>query len=244
MQPQVAQRSRGHRHQDRHHVVEHRRQIEPGPRPRQHQAAPEQQDRRDRPRPPDEPVGPVVDRDPPRRVEQLLQRLEQAQPRPQRQEHRADHHRDAAADVGLQDLGADDRDVAEGRVDQLLAQLLVVLHQQSDDVDEGEQQREGGEEAPVGEDHGELTPPVLAVLLEHGVDHRQGRDRALPAVEAVRDPVDQVAGRCCAGVCCFALCCVAALAVARHRRTVLRHPWVSRGSPARPVPARMAPVPS
>ena len=103
----------------------------------------------------------------------------------------ADHQGDAAPgerlDVVAQ-LGADDRDPVERRVDDVVAQRRVALEDEPEDRDEREQQREQREERVVGAQRGEARGPVLAELLRHGDGEPADGVPPLPGVDPRDDP--------------------------------------------------------
>ena len=72
------------------------------------------------------------------------------------------------------ELAGDQRHLAEGAVEQLLARVGAVLEHDVEHRDEGEHQREDAEERPVRHRRGQASAAVLAEALERG--HREGDD--------------------------------------------------------------------
>ena len=74
------------------------------------------------------------------------------------------------------DRRPDDRDLAERRVDDVVAQVLVALEHEAEDRRRGEEQREHRQEPPVGEHRGVaagLVPPKPVERLDGHVDDRE-----------------------------------------------------------------------
>ena len=83
------------------------------------------------------------------------------------------------------ELVADDRELAERAVEDLLAQFVVALQNESEDGDEHQQQREQRDEAVVGDQCGELPRLVFAELLYHRRHEAHAARLLLTAVEAL-----------------------------------------------------------
>jgi hypothetical protein len=64
-------------------------------------------------------------------------------------------------------LGAEDGELGQGRVQHLLLQGWVVAEEVAEHGDQDQQQRQEGEEAVVGEQGGEVAALVVAELLHH-----------------------------------------------------------------------------
>ena len=100
----------------------------------------------------------------------------------------ADRQRAGAAfqrmDVALQ-LVADDRELAERRVQDAGLVLRVAFEHEAEHGHEHEQQREQRDEAVVGDQRRELPGAVVAELLDHRGGKAQPRVALLDAVERV-----------------------------------------------------------
>ncbi len=108
------------------------------------------------------------------RLKRVLGRVGDAHAGEQR-EHDADHERGGAAGERVQfELVADDRNLPERAVEDLVLLAGVALQHEAEDRDEHEQQREQRDERVVGDQRGELAGLVVAELLD---DRREEAER-------------------------------------------------------------------
>ena len=131
-----------------------------------------------------EQVWAVLEGDVPHRVQGGLGGLDhpQAGPESQRDPDGEDHAVPVERMDVSGDLGPDDREVGQRRVDDALLEVGIVAKDHAQDGHEHEQQGEQREEPVVGDQGGQVPRLVVTELL----DHREGeRDRRMPLLERV-----------------------------------------------------------
>jgi hypothetical protein len=99
----------------------------------------------------------------------MLKRLPDAEPTVNGDE-RSDHdgRRTSPQTLGPAELVADDRDLAQRRVEQPVTQLRVVLQDETEDGRRDDQQRKDRDERVVRQDGRQVWPVVVEVLVDHG----------------------------------------------------------------------------
>ncbi len=130
-------------------------------------------------------VRPILERHRPHGVERVLSRLGDAQAAQQRGHEPDRQRRRVAAQLMYLDLLADDRELAEDRVLDLVSQPRVALEHEAEDRGQDEQERKQREEGVVGDQRGQIARVVVAELAQHG--HRDGQ-RLVLLLEGVEDP--------------------------------------------------------
>ena len=91
-------------------------------------------------------------------------------------------------------LVADDRELGDRRVEDVLLEIGSVLEDVAQERHHDQQEREEAEKAPVGEVTDELATVIIAELLPHRDDEGHRRVAALPAVEAAQEVVARRCG--------------------------------------------------
>ena len=159
---------------------------------RDDQQQPEHGDQAEAAQPPGQEVGAALARDVPDLLEGVLRRADDAEAA-QQQADDADRQRAGAAlqrvDVALQ-LIADDRELAERRVQDFGLVLRVAFEHEAEHGHEQQQQREQRGEAVVGDQRRELPGAVVAELLDHRRGKAQPRAALLDAVERLEAVVE------------------------------------------------------
>src|SRR5207302_4468238 len=131
-------------------------------------------------------VGPLHSGDVPDLLHRVLARLgdtEAAPDDPDDPDSQAEPVRSQRVDV-LLDLGTDDREFGERRVQQSTLERRIIANDESEPGDQQQQQGEEGEEAVVREQGGEGAAPIVTELLDYPEGECRRTVAALVAVES------------------------------------------------------------
>ena len=120
-------------------------------------------------------------------VHRVLQRLGDAERAVERDE-RADDQRDAAALQALRvaELVADDRELAQRRVEDPTLQIGIALQHEPENRRQQQQEREQRQEAVVRDQRGEVRALILGELVDDGDREARPPVASLERVESLR----------------------------------------------------------
>jgi len=133
-------------------------------------------------------VQPAVARDGQRHAQGVLGGLAQPHRAVQGGERTDDDRRRASLEAaGLPELGADDRELVQCRVEHLSLQVLVALQDEAEHRGRDQEHREDRDERVVGDDRGQVVALVVEELVGHPEREPDDGVTTLEVVDAVHD---------------------------------------------------------